>query len=84
MNTEKINNYEGKSSQISAAFSRNVRVLMAVNNLKNHQVSDLTNISETTISRITRNNGEMKNIQFQTLAKLALSFDVEVQELLKE
>lgn len=83
MKLEPIGNHDSLTTQISFTFSKNLRLLMAEHNVKNYQLTELTGISGTTMSRITRNEGDMKNIQFQTLTKIAMVFGVEVYELLK-
>lgn len=83
MKLEPIGDHNSLAAQISFTFSKNLRLLMAEHNVKNHQLSEATGISETTMSRITRNEGSMTSIQFQTLSKIALAFEVEVYELLK-
>lgn len=71
-----------ENKSLSNTFGKNLRIAMAVRNIKTGKLHEMSGVSITTIMAL--EYGHNKGVQFETITKLANALEIEPQELFKD
>ena len=71
-----------ENKSLSELFAINLRVAMAQRNIKTGRLYELSGVAKTTIMSL--EYGHNKEVQLETITKLANALEIEPQELFKD